>query len=66
MEEQGQASYRGRQPVTRIFLGSRISAQNEEQVVKVCRRLNVPVTKMAINAYALEFKPVPKLTASAA
>jgi hypothetical protein len=60
MEEQGQASYREQKPVTKIFLGSRISALDEELVVNACRRLSVPVAKMVVNSYALEFKSAPK------
>jgi Protein of unknown function (DUF2971) len=57
-EEQGEASYGIPTAVTKIFLGSRILAEDEEKVVNACRSLNVPVAKMAINSYALEFKSI--------
>src|SRR3954469_4342763 len=55
-ECRGEASYGDRSPVTRIYLGSRVSDEDESVVVAAAKELRVPVNKMDINAYALEFK----------
>jgi hypothetical protein len=57
-EEKGEARYEDLSAVTKIFLGSRVSAHDEALVLDAARRLNVPVAKMAIDAYSLEFKAV--------
>lgn len=55
-ERRGEAGYEDRSAVTRIFLGSRVSRENELAVVAAAKQLRVPVNKMNINTYALEFK----------
>ncbi len=57
-EERGEASYGDQKPITGILLGSRISSQDEERVIDACRRLNVPVAKMTIDAYKLKFNRI--------
>lgn len=54
----GEASYEDCSTITRIYLGSRISEEDELSVLAAARELGVPVSKMDINAYALEFKLV--------
>lgn len=52
----GRAEYSEPRTVTKIFLGSRISGQDEELVRKVGRSLGVPIAKMQIDAYSMTFK----------
>lgn len=57
-EEKGEAQYGDVSAVTKIFLGSRVSAHDQGLVLATARRLNVPVAKMSIDAYSLEFNPL--------
>lgn len=59
--EQGEAHYEDVKAITKIFLGARVSAIDEEAVREVARGLGVPVAKMAIDAYAISFKAPLKL-----
>ena len=54
-QDNGPAQYREQRAVTKIFLGSRISPADEACVRKVGRLLDVPVSKMVIDAYAIKF-----------
>lgn len=56
--QRGEASYGDPSTVTRIYVGSRISQEDESSVLAAAQQLNVPVNKMDISAYALEFKPL--------
>lgn len=58
--EQGEAHYGDVKAITKIFLGARVSAIDEEAVRDVAGVLGVPVAKMAIEAYAISFKAPPK------
>ncbi|MES3084755.1 DUF2971 domain-containing protein [Sphingomonas faeni] len=60
--DQGPARYGDARAVTKIYLGSRIKPSDETAVLDVGRRLDVPVVKMAIEAYAITFKPLPRPT----
>ncbi|HEX8483668.1 MAG TPA: DUF2971 domain-containing protein [Allosphingosinicella sp.] len=55
-ERRGEAGYEERSTVTRIYLGSRVSDDDEATVLAAAKEIGVPVSKMDINAYALEFK----------
>jgi hypothetical protein len=57
-EHRGEASYGDRSTVTRIYLGSRINPEDEATVLAAAKELGVPVNKMDIKAYALDFKPL--------
>jgi hypothetical protein len=54
--EQGAAHYEDLNTVTKIYLGSRVTADDEAAVCDVGRTLGVPVVKMVIEAYAITFK----------
>lgn len=56
--DQGPAQYDDVRTVTKIYLGSRVSSSDEAAVRDIGRTLNVPVVKMAIEAYAITFKPL--------
>lgn len=56
--EQGAARYEDLNTATKIYLGSRVTADDEAAVCDVGRTLGVPVVKMAIEAYAITFKPI--------
>ncbi|MFP5328557.1 MAG: DUF2971 domain-containing protein [Alphaproteobacteria bacterium] len=56
IEENGQARYQKLRTVTKIFLGSRVSEQDQARVCVAARRLNIPVSKMVVDAYSLNFK----------
>jgi hypothetical protein len=60
-EEHGAASYKDLTAVTKIFLGSRISADDEDLVRKLANQLKIRVAKMHVNAYSLEFEPVRRI-----
>jgi hypothetical protein len=60
LPEQGQASYGSETVITKIFLGSRISEEDEKRVREVGRKLGVPVSKMTIDKYAMSFKVTAK------
>jgi hypothetical protein len=54
--EKGEASYGDEKAVTKIFLGSRTSEDDEKRVRNAGVKLGVPVVKMAIDAYSITFK----------
>lgn len=54
--EVGPAAYTESKTVTKIFLGSRVSEQDERRVREVGAHLGVPVVKMQIEAYSMTFK----------
>lgn len=54
--EQGPAKYEDLNTVTKLFLGSRVSAPDEERVREAGETLGVPVVKMTIDAYSIRFK----------
>ncbi len=51
----GAASYGIEDAVRKIFLGSRIDPAHEDQLVMVGRQLRIPVVKMKVEAYSIEF-----------
>lgn len=55
-DDKGEASYGDVKAITKIFLGARVEPLDEEAVRDVARTLDVPVAKMAIDAYAITFK----------
>lgn len=58
--EIGKATYGKEMPILRIYLGSRVSLEDQAKVLEVASKLNVPVEKMSINAYSIEFEKVAK------
>jgi hypothetical protein len=56
IDENGPAKYQDLKTVTKVFLGSRVSAEVEARVCLAARQLNIPVSKMSIEAYSLTFK----------
>lgn len=58
IEEHGRAKYQELNTVTKIFLGSRVSEADEARVCLAARQLNIPVSKMNVDAYSLDFKTV--------
>lgn len=52
----GKAEYEEPKTITRIYLGSRITAEDEKRVRAAGKALGVPVAKMAVAAYAISFK----------
>lgn len=64
--EQGEARYEDRKTVTKIFLGSRISEDDEEMARAAGRTLGVAVVKMKIEAYSIMFKSLPRALRKAA
>jgi hypothetical protein len=58
---QGEARYDDVKTVTKIFLGSRVSATDEAEVRAAGKKLGVPVAKMEIDAYSITFKSLPRL-----
>jgi Protein of unknown function (DUF2971) len=54
----GEARYGEEKPVKKIFLGSRVSEEDERRLVQVGRQLGVQVVKMEIQAYAMKFAAV--------
>ena len=52
---QGEAGYGAEKAVTKIFLGSRVSAADEALAREAGIKINVPVVKMQINAYTISF-----------
>jgi hypothetical protein len=58
--EIGRAEYEDVGVVKRIYLGSRIAADDEAFVVRAARRLRIPVSKMNVDAYAMSFKLIPR------
>jgi hypothetical protein len=63
-EGRGQASYGSEQAIKKIFLGSRIEDYEQRQLVDIGRYLQVPVVKMKVEAYSIQFTavyfPLPK------
>lgn len=59
--EKGQAAYQELKAVTRIYLGARVSREDEARVRSAGKVLGVPVAKMAVTAYAISFKTPPRL-----
>jgi len=58
--EKGEAHYGDPNAVTRIYLGSRVSAEDEHEVLAAAAVLGVSVLKMSVDAYSLKFKTVLK------
>jgi hypothetical protein len=52
----GRAEYEDRTMVTKIFLGARVSEQDEQHVCVAARALNIQVSKMDVDAYSLDFR----------
>ena len=59
--EQGAAQYSDLRTVTKIFLGSRVSKEDQDKACAVARALGVPIVKMQIDAYSLSFKSIPRI-----
>lgn len=57
-KEKGEARYGDLNALTKIFLGSRISHRDETEVRRAARTLNIPVAKMTVDAYSLQFKTI--------
>lgn len=57
-EDKGEAKYPELNTVTKIFLGSRVSDEDQVRVCVVARQLNIQVSKMSVNAYSLSFETV--------
>jgi hypothetical protein len=55
-ELSGPAPYTEPATVTKIYLGSRVSPEDEARVCVAARTLNVQVSKMDVNAYSLSFR----------
>ena len=56
----GEARYDESRTVTKVFLGSRVSEEDEALVREVAAALRVPVAKMEIEAYSMAFKSLPR------
>lgn len=59
--DQGQAGYRDEKAVTKIFIGSRTTAEDEERVRAAGAAIGVPVAKMEIDAYSISFKSISRV-----
>lgn len=55
-DEKGEAHYDDVKAVIKIFLGARVAPLGEEAVRETAKAMEVPVVKMAIEAYAVTFK----------
>lgn len=53
----GEASYRNTACVTRVYLGSRISASHLEKITERLQVLKIVTRKMTINKYSIRFEP---------
>ncbi len=51
----GKAEYRNQKAVSRIYLGSRINRAFEDRIISEMKKLKIPVVKMKIDKYAIEF-----------
>jgi hypothetical protein len=58
--EKGEAHYGDPNAVTRIYLGSRVSEEDEQRIVATASVLGVSVLKMSVDAYSLKFKTILK------
>ena len=56
--EVGKATYSAEDTVTRVYLGSRVSEEDEQSVRQVCKPLGISVAFMKINSYAMSFSSV--------
>lgn len=54
----GEASYGREKAIRKILLGSRIEPNHQLQLLDVGRRLQVPVVKMKVEAYAIQFSTI--------
>lgn len=58
--DQGSAGYGSEKAVTKIFLGSRVTPEDEALVLAAGEAIGVPVAKMEIDAYSISFKEQPR------
>lgn len=56
----GPARYKEARAVQRVYLGSRIAAAAEEEIRQTMAELNIPVVKMKITKYKMEFSKTGK------
>lgn len=54
----GEAAYGSQKAIRKIFLGSRIKQVEQRQLVDLGRLLQVPVAKMKVEAYSIQFSPI--------
>lgn len=54
--EQGPASYGRTSCVSHVYLGSQISPDHRERIVKVLKRLNIKISMMVIDEYSIGFE----------
>lgn len=59
--DQGEAGYGSEKAVTKIFLGSRVSTDDEVLAREAGKQIGVPVVKMQIDAYSISFAPSRRL-----
>lgn len=60
IENKGRSEYGDVATVRRIFLGSRVTPEDQDKVVQAARRLRIPVSKMTVEAYSMGFKLIPR------
>jgi hypothetical protein len=56
--EVGKAAYTAEKTVTKIYLGSRVTEYDENQVRDICKPLGITVAIMRIDSYAMSFSSV--------
>ena len=63
-EDRGEASYGSEKPIRKIYLGSRVEPAEQRQLTDVGCHLQIPVVKMKLEAYSIQFStlyaPPPK------
>lgn len=54
----GEASYGDHKAIRKIFLGTKIENAEQRRLVELGRQLQIPVAKMKVEAYSIQFSPI--------